>query len=382
MAIGNLSGCELNSLGEFLASSGTVSVQNTIKRTGGYALRANPTTTNVGYAELDVRVAVSAPASMYSRFYFRYDTAPSSGNSEPIFATQSAGSVLKFELRVTNSSGSIFLAAYNSAVTLLATGTTALSSGVWYRIEVLTGTGASANWEVRIDGTTEISGTDDLTTNNNAKALLGKTVNRSGQGVDFFYDDMLLDNGAWPGAGQIKSLLPDADGDNAQWTAGTGSTYTEVDEGVAADGATTYWQSVAQNDAHTVNLQSTATGDISGTINALKVSAHTARAGGANGNMSLRIRSGTSNTDGGTSTTIASFGWRHHWVSATDPATSAAWTLSGIDEAEVGVVDVHASQRSRCSTLMAQVDYAPSAVTDNWFPLTARHRAQLANLRR
>ena len=161
MAIIGLCGFETGDTVQAIGVAGTHDVQGTVKRTGAYALRCNPTTTGVGYVGLggyNPKPAAYNAATAYYPFLFRYATKPAS-NSEPLFTAASTTGANKFHIRI-NSAGN--LSAHNRFGTLMATGSTVLAVDTWYRIDAKVGTGASAAWEVRIDGVSEISGTGDL----------------------------------------------------------------------------------------------------------------------------------------------------------------------------------------------------------------------------
>lgn len=355
MAVGNLTGLETGDSGELTSLSGTSSIQSTTKRTGTYALRTNPTTTNVGHGVFDLRLGTAALATSWWRFYFQYATKPAA-NSEPCFQCLTSGSGLKFEVRM-DSAG--HLLAYDAAVGLLGTGTTVLSASTWYRIEVKVGSSATVGaWEIKIDGTSELSGSSNTNATAGSLGHFGKPSNRNGQTVDFFYDDIVVDDTAYLGAGEVRTLTVDSAGSTSQWTAGTGATFAEVDD-FPGDDATTYLQSTAQNDVHLLGLTSSASASISGVINAVKGGAKTQRAAASNGSATLRLRSGGSNADGTATTTLSGFNWRSYHVRSTDPSTSSAWTTSGLDSLEVGVLDSSATQRSRVTSLAVFVDFRP-----------------------
>lgn len=345
---------------EFVTNSGTVSISSTTKRSGTYAFRSNPTTTAVGWGRMGGHDATGIKnsnydtATAYHRFYFQYATKPASG-SEPIFRSFTSGGAAKFSLRI-NSSGN--LAAYDSAGTLKATGSTALSSSTWYRIEPKVGTGASASWEVLIDGAVEISGTADLTASNNGFSVYGKHADVSGQSVDFFYDDIAVDDAAYPGDGVIKILVPTANGSTMQWTAGTGSSnYLEVDDIPMVQAS--YVKNVSTNDVALFALTDTAAAGIAGTINAVRPLIFPRLDSTGTNALSMRIKSGATTADLSTNA-LTTGGAYLSKVYATDPNTGAAWTLAGVDALEVGAIETSAIL-SRLMDVQVYVDYTPAS---------------------
>lgn len=344
---------------EFVTKSGTLSVVTTPKRSGDYALRVNPTTTGVGWARMGGHDASGvkgdySAATAYFRWYFYVATLPASG-SEPIFQAQQGGGPTKFTLRIT-SSGT--LAAYDSAGTLQATGSTVLSASTWYRLECKVETGASAAWEVLIDGTVEISGTANVGTGNNGRSAFGKVADVSGQSVDFYYDDIAIDDAAYPGAGAILRLVPTANGSTMQWTAGTGSSnYLEVDDVPFAEAS--YVKNVATNDVALFALTDTSVAGITGTINAVRPLIYPRLDSTGTNALSFRLKSGAT-TDTLSTLALTTGGAYLSKVYATDPNTSTAWTLSGVDALEVGAIETSAIL-SRLMDVHVYVDYTPAS---------------------
>lgn len=360
----NIVGFETQSTEELFSTAGTYTLQTSVVRTGTCALRTNPTTTAVGSIQIrrhidggDVNIN---GANLYSAFYFRWDTKPTT-NDEPIFVSRDSSSNQKLELRL-NSSGN--LAAYDSVGTLLATGSTVLSTATWYLIGVLVGTGASASWEVRIAGSTEISGsTANLGTSNNAHIRLGKWANRNGNSVDFYYDDCALDTTDWPADGKIVFMLPDSNGTDQDWTIGAGADHwSSVDE-IPHTSDTDYLVSTL-NTAHadTWHLASAATYGIgaSDTIVTAKAIAIARRDGTVGGTVKSRIRQSSTTLDSANNGTGATYGLTAK-LTDTDPATGVAWTPSGLDSVQVGVVEGETTDKSRVTLGGLMVFYTPAA---------------------
>jgi hypothetical protein len=247
MAILHFTGFETGSGLEDINGSvtGTGSIQSSIKRTGTYALQINPLTTGVGHFNLRKLSTGTGShstnfdvATTYTRFYLYIATLPAA-NSEEFFTARTNADGVKLALRL-NSAGNV-LAYDTTGTNLLATGSTVLGLGQWYRIEVQCGTGGAATYTVKIDGTQEFTGTGDLNATNNGRVTLGKRANRNGQTVDFYYDDLSVSDSAFPGAGACKVMRVSADGNYTTWTigAGAGSDWENIDE-IPPDDDTTY----------------------------------------------------------------------------------------------------------------------------------------------
>jgi hypothetical protein len=349
MAAIQIVGFESGTLVEVGGGTGTCAIDSTTKRSGDYSLRVNPTTTANGYVSVyshgaSGALAVFSLATAYYRFYLNIATLPSSNNEEIAEIFHAGG--IKMTVRIT-SAGKLQAYATDGTTQLGSDGSTTLSAGAtWYRIEISCATGTTAAYEVKIDGTSELSGTGNLNAANNAFIRLGKATDRNGKSVDFYYDDVQINDAAFPGAGAVLRMDPDGDGTYTTWTvgAGGGSDWENVDE-VPPDNATTYLLSTSTStNASTVTLESCATVGISGTIAAAKACHFVSRIGSRNGAIRLRVRSNATDYDTGTSyTSVAA------WVSvgsvmAVDPATSAAWTTGGLDAAEIGCIEYSANK--------------------------------------
>jgi hypothetical protein len=130
------------------------------------------------------------PTAYYS-LLFEYTSNPGEGG---IVNFQDTGSGFKAALHLSPAGKLLF---YDNSGALLATGTTALASGQVYTISAKIGTGSSASWEIRINGTVEISGTGNLGSNNNGSIKLG---GNSSYTATYDYDDVAINSQSYPGA--------------------------------------------------------------------------------------------------------------------------------------------------------------------------------------
>lgn len=346
-------------------ASGTFNVSIDPVYSGTYALRINPTGAAGGQISPGVPDAAGNQGSFniatgWLTFYFRYATKATVGNEE-ILRSRTGGGTEKFTLRLA-SSGELVMYA---GTTPLATSSAVLSADTWYKLYVKMGTGASAAYELYVDDVSQFSGTASVSTTNTAQFNFGKTNNRNSNSVDYFYDNIIVDDSQYHTSSDIKALKPNANGSTMQWTGGTNaSDYQEVDE-TPHDSDTTYIRSTALNDVALFDLTSTSEEGITGTILAVKGFAVVRDEGTVSG-AQLRIRSGSSNSDSTsrdpgnvffTSSGITSVFVR---LLTTDPATSAAWTLSALDDVEVGVIE-SVDNRLRATQVVLSVLYVPAA---------------------
>lgn len=368
MALRRFSGFEISN-GE-ATLSGTASINTGTVRTGGGSLRVNPTTTGVGHAlfyDLSTTGTNSAAfniATSYVQFWFRYATKPAS-NNEQLYVTQDTGGSTKLSLRL-NSTGTIGV--YGAADTLLGTSSTTLSANTWYKIEIQTGTSATVGaYELKINGSSEVSGTANLSASNAQDFRLGKITNKNSQTVDFFYDDFAVSDSAFfSGDVAVKAMNVNADGSTMSWSGGTApSNYTTVDDGHTVND-TDYVQSPTSGNPNVAlfNLESCATVGISGTILGFQGLTRTRENTSVTSATLIRVRSSSTNSDsatrnGSTSVTVSMR------LLENDPSTGSAWTTSGLDAVEVGAVENNAVA-VRCTHVRGFVLYVPpSSPTKN-----------------
>mgnify|MGYP001566849821 FL=1 len=367
MAHVNIVGFESGDTSECNSTSGTFSVQTSVKRTGAYALRCNPTTTATGRVTVGRLLATGATTvastgaatAAYFRFYFRFDTAPAS-NDEPILAEIQLSSV---EIRLTSAGK---LAAYDINGILLATGATTLSSGTFYRIEFKSDVSSVTDevWEVKIDGVSEISGTTPAFMTEIWGFAVGKFANKNGNSVDYYFDDIAWRDDAYPGAGQIEVMQPSAAGNYQTFTRGgadSGNNWDQADE-LPHNSDTNYLVSDNTVDhAETEALESAASAGVSGTINCAKACSVMKRDGASNGAVRQRVRSGSTDSDTSSNYAATAAYALIAKLHATDPATGSAWLTTGLDGLETGAVEKSATNKSRMTATYAVVDYTPAA---------------------
>jgi hypothetical protein len=367
MTILNIVGFEsaFNGAYDIDALSGDCQVQTTTKRSGGYGMEVFTSGGSTGYALIRSYESIGSGygngtsqsfniATLYTEFYFRYATKPASG-SELIFkAWEAVAPSQKFAIRL-DSNGKLNI--YNSANTQIGSaGSTTLNANTWYKIGVKVGTGGSAAYEVQIDDTTEFSGTDNLSSNNNEVIYLGVHTNTSSQTVSFFFDDVYLnDVGFTTGDFNVLAIRPVANGATMDWTSGTGSSdYQEVNEESASDGS--YVQNSTTGDA-LFDMTSCATAGISGTIKAVKLSSRAREnASGTSSLIQCYMKKGSNTINIGARNAATSVEYRT-MISEVDP-DGAAWTTSSLDATDMGARQGN-TLACRLTHVFAQVLFIP-----------------------
>jgi hypothetical protein len=346
------------------------SVQQLATRVGAYALRANPATTSAnGWVVIsginnagEMTTTAANVVTSFTRFYLRIATAPTS-NNECIFQVQNSSSSVKLEARL-SSNREIKL--YDSGLSLLGT-SSALSLDTWYRIEIKCGTGASASYELKINGSSSLSGTADLLTDNANLWAFGKYSNRNTQSFDVYFDDIAIYGHDYPGSGDVRVMVPNADGTTANWTPTGDSNRWDCLNDISSDGDSTYISSTSANEIYDANLESCASAGISGDVNAIKViaiSKYTGTDPGASP-IEVRVKSGASvvQTDVGFSENGGPTSYRAYSLICYEDPAGGNWSTSDLDSLQVGVSNENTVGTTRVTSLYSMVAYVPSAFT-------------------
>ncbi|AFU88417.1 hypothetical protein CcrSwift_gp099 [Caulobacter phage CcrSwift] len=261
-------------------------------------------------------------------------------NSTPVldgsvtFSTGSAPTQLSIRL-----TGSMTLAIYRGA-TLLATGTTVLTAGQWYRIEariVISNTGV---FDIRLNGNPEITFSGDTYDTGDLGVRQFCIIPTANTSASLRFDDIVLYNSAavegepttWLGDLRIDTLRPTANGDVVNSTPLSGAAYAAVDE-VAIDGDTTYTESTNIGDKDLYQL-----GDLTETpqtIHAVVVTAVAKSTGTTNRAIKLKVKSSVEGDSAAKTVPLSAYGGLQATFSR-DPATTAAWTATAVNGMQAG----------------------------------------------
>lgn len=225
---------------EAAANSGTLSIVTSPTRSGSGArvFQCNPTgsgsgfATFAGYSATTGKNAASAiSGTAFDSFYFRVDTLPASAHE--IIAGFYTALVVTTPVATLHINSSGNLGVYNAAGTVVATGSTALSTTTWYKIDFSANRTTGA-YQVNINGVSELSGSGAAFGSTNiGNFTIGKVADTSSQTVNFYYDDVWFDSQAFAPSGYIMLLdKATANGTTMSWTtsdagAGTGD-YTHI----------------------------------------------------------------------------------------------------------------------------------------------------------
>lgn len=225
---------------------------------------------------------------------------------------------------------------YNGG-TLLSTTTSSpwQAAGTWRYVEVkqVLSTGAVT---VRVDGITVLSGT--VASIASLSSLTWQTSNNYSWGATYLDDVYVLDtsgtvNNDFLGDVRVQTLLPNTDGTYSQLTTSTGTSHSAlVKEATPNTTDYVYSSTSGQKDSYHYQTLSANTANVYGVE--LANYSHKDAAGPAG--FSNLVRVGT--TDYASTGQPLSTSWTpNRDILDTNPATSAAWTPSDVNNAEFGV---------------------------------------------
>jgi hypothetical protein len=344
-------GFEDGELGAAYYHSGTWAYTATKSRDGSYSFNTNVGAFNHGYqAFRKVRSSTTGrhdvfdESNLYAKFDFLFLTKPFASNE--IFCSFEGATERKITLNL-RSDGKIEVYDRGPILlpNLLGVSSNTLAANNWYSIELYCETGASAAWELRVDGLTRASGVAaDLSTQTTWEVRLGKVQNTYSNPVDYYFDNFVAAN-FWPGDVYVDRYLPDSDGSIHSWHAGTGTTYLEVDENII-DGTTSELQndgSASYQQHHVTFPNNTETLP----IRAVMAQAICRGIGSSGRELRLvtQVGSSTETTVGSNPgvTTYQNNGvnaWREIWTQSFD--TGLAWLPGELDGIQIGLSEKRA----------------------------------------
>lgn len=233
---------------------------------------------------------------------------------------------------------------FSRAGTSVGTTPTSANLGIvantWYHIEVIARCHDTAGqYDVWINGVLACTGGGSTldTRNGGTAGTLDRIVwNEPNTGTINVYDDVIIytgSGGAQKGIARVITKLPTGDGANTAWTASAGADYACVDEAVP-NADTDYISSATPNDIDTFTYPALG---VTGTVLGVGV-ASLARKDDA-GTRTIRdlIRQGGANYVGAVDKTLTTTYVVQQEIWEQDPASAAAWSVSGVDSAEFGV---------------------------------------------
>lgn len=359
----------LGSDGEFSATNSTT--QSGTVHSGTYAARLTATAganAFVRFGCFNATGVVSACSvnHSFSSFWVNIATAPASANEGIFRVSTNVAGTQKFELRLASSG---VLQSYDQSGTLMDTGATVIPLNTWTFIQCDVPNSVSGTYSCKINGVTEItSGSHNFLASDTGYVFFGKEQNANTQSIDYFFDDVSVDDTAFPSDVKVIRLAPNANGTTMQWAGGTNaSDWNEVKEAPTDNDTTYVAKSASSTQTALFNFVDTGTAGITGTIQALRLHVRMRdTVGGSSSTFPEISSSGTTNDKSATTlgTSYANF----FNLLATDPHTTLAWTTGGVDAVQGGVVDTAAINTPRATTIDMMVDYIPGAAVTTTGP--------------
>jgi hypothetical protein len=278
---------------------------------------------------------------MICGFAYRWGTASSLNRSIPAF--NDGGNGVQVYLRL-NSNYS--LQAYRGDGTTLGTGTTKISLGAWYYLEI----------KVLIDNTNggfwlKVNGADELRlgayavspvgldTQYTANAIVNSiSFTGSGYGGEYLDDVYICDdsgstNNDFLGDIRVETIVPTGAGNTTQWTPSAGNNWDCVNDIVAlADTDYVSETTASEKDTYAFgNLTPT-----SGTIKGVQIMIGARKDDAGSRSIAPVYRPTSTDYDGTTGVVSDSYTYLSE-IKEVSPETSAAWTIAEINGAEFGV---------------------------------------------
>jgi len=258
------------------------------------------------------------------------------------YVSLSADSGATIHLTIGYSNAALILYRGSVGGTVLGTYSAVFSPGTWYHLEVsATVADAGGTCTVKLNGATVITYTGD-TKNAGTSTNIDTLALGSNGGFTAYFDDVYVANstGSAPyntflGDVRVYALSPSGAGTSTQFTPSSGANYTTVDE--LPYSATDYVSgtTIGLRDLYTMS-------DLPATANSVLAVQHNVVAKKADAYpISMRpvIRSGASNYFGNTVSLGASDSVLQD-LRTEDPATTTAWTISGVNALEAGMETV------------------------------------------
>lgn len=283
-----------------------------------------------------LRKVIGAQATWIVGFAIRFNTTITV--SKTIFTFLDSAGAEQCSLRHNGSGVLVF----TRGGTVLGTAASPTAVDTWIYIEIKVTIGNSAAYEVRVNGSSVISGTGDTQTHASESTasgfILGTTDLGTSQDIDDFYacdgqtGDADQPNNDFLGPVRITTLRPNNAGNSTDMVpAGYGDNFANVQDD-ACDGDTTFNMSSTPGDLDLFSMEDMP----SGTVLGVQVSLVARQDAGAARTIRPVWRIGGSNYNGSSISTAGSYE-NHRQCYDVSPATGIDWTASEINGAELGV---------------------------------------------
>jgi hypothetical protein len=281
-----------------------------------------------GFGDYYAHKYLAAASEYYLAFRYRGSSAQYASSMCYFFN----GTTQLARLRRNPSSGFLEIRRGTGYGTVLATGAIAVNVGTPVLIEVhYKPHNTEGVFQVKVGGILDIDFTGDTTDGATAIDAI-RLGGDSGYYSSCWFDNVVIDNAAWPGNTKIQAIKPTGAGNSTQWTPSAGGNYQCVDEVPPSESDFVSTNTIGHLDLY-------AAGDLVGTIGSVKcvqVQA-LAKAEGSPSPHNLQLAVRTNGADyfsddkavPSSSTQLSSL-----WEA--NPATSAPWQEAEVNAMEIG----------------------------------------------
>lgn len=227
------------------------------------------------------------------------------------------------------------------ATSLANSGIAVIAAATWYYVELKVTLHDSAGaYELRINGVPLLTASGVDTKNAGTKTVLDTLKISAVSGASSLrWDDMYWANGDGSGVTDflgdvaVEGLLPSGDGDSSDFVGSDGnstSNYQLVDDTSMTD----YVEAGGVGDEDLYALADLVR--TTGTVYGVQVAAMAQKTDGGTRDLAVEVKSGGVTDDGAAGVlTTTPDEFTSLWIA--DPATSAAWTVAGVNAAQAGV---------------------------------------------
>lgn len=241
-----------------------------------------------------------------------------------------------------NADGSLTVSRAGTALTGGSSAAGVISGlGVFYEVEwSYTVNDTTGAFNLRINGVSVLSGSGQDTRNGGAVGTIN-TFRLTTSGATDDFDDLTGSPAAddWKNTPRVIGQLPNSDGGVLQWTCSTGSTHYQMVDDATPGGDTDYVTDATAGHRDTYGYPSVGVGSTATVYGVmLRLWARKDDAGVRTIDGVARI--GGVNYDKGNAFGLTSTYAPYENLWTTDPSTAAAWTVAGVNAAELGPKEV------------------------------------------
>jgi hypothetical protein len=212
-----------------------------------------------------------------------------------------------------------------------------IASNTWYYLELdVTVNDTTGAWEFRVNTVTYGSGSSGDTRNGGA-GVIDTLILLGPNALNTDFDDVYVASGAtsFQGDCRVMSQPPNASGTYTAWTPNASTNVSRINQ-ASQDGDTTYNSTAAAATRDSFTFPALG---ITGTILGLIALIVSRKDDAGARNIQVSVRSGGTDYDSASFAQSTSYAG-YVKTDLTDPATAAAWTVTGVNNAEIGYENV------------------------------------------